>query len=82
MWKKDETFSKFIEFKAPIEKKMGKKVNSLRTDNGGEYVSNEFKNFYAKEGIRRELTTPHNPQQNGVDERNNRRSGSSDGDVA
>jgi len=50
---------------------MGKKVKPLRSDNGGEYVSNEFKNLYEKEGIRLELTTPHNPQQNGVAKRNN-----------
>ena len=49
--KKDETFSKFIEFKALVEKEKGKKVKALRSDNGGEYVSNDFKEFCAKEGI-------------------------------
>eukprot|EP00253_Pinus_taeda_P034486 PITA_34486 len=39
----------------------------------GEDVSNEFKNFCVVEGIKRELTAPHNPQQNGVSERKNRR---------
>ena len=55
-----------------MEKKSGKKVKSLRSDNGGEYVSNEFKKFCAEEGIKRELTAPHNPQQNEVAERKNR----------
>ena len=32
----------------------------------------EFKDFYAVEGIKRELKAPHNPQQNGVAERKNR----------
>ena len=45
-----------------MEKESGKKVKALRSDNGGEYISNEFKNFYSKEGIRRELIAPHNPQ--------------------
>lgn len=45
---------------------------ALRSDNSGEYVSQEFKDFCAVEGIKRELTTPHNPQQNGVAERKNR----------
>ena len=45
---------------------MGKKVKALRRDNGGEYVSNEFKKFCALEGIRWELITPHNPHENGV----------------
>lgn len=72
MQKKDQTFTKFCEFKALVEKELGKKVKALRSDNGGSYVSNEFKNFYAMERIKWELTTPHNPQQNGVAERKNR----------
>ena len=55
-----------------VEKESGKKVKALRSDNGGEYVSNEFKNFCAAEGIKQELTTPHNPQQNRVVERKNK----------
>jgi len=72
MQKKDQTFSKFCEFKALVEKEMGKQVKALRSDNGGEYISNELKNLCSKEGIRRELIAPHNPQQNGITERNNR----------
>ena len=44
----------------------------MRSDNGGEYTSKEFEAFYKKAGIKRELTTPYNPQQNGVAERKNR----------
>eukprot|EP00253_Pinus_taeda_P008740 PITA_08740 len=69
--KNDISFTKFFEFKALVEKELGNKVKALRSDNGGEYVSNEFKNFCAVEGIKQELTTPHNPQHNGVDERKN-----------
>jgi transposase InsO family protein len=72
MWKKDQTFSKFCEFKELVEKESGKQVKALRSDNGGEYISNEFKDFYNKEGIRRELIEPHNPYQNGVAERKTR----------
>jgi hypothetical protein len=72
MQKKDQTFSKFCEFKALVEKESGKQVKALRSDNGGEYISNKFKDFYNREGIQRELIAPHNPQQNGVAERNNR----------
>ena len=70
-WKKDEIFSKFVEFKALVENETGQKSKSLRSDNRGEYVSNTFKDFCAKEGIKRELVTPHKPQKNGVVERNN-----------
>ena len=72
MQKKSETFSKFCEFEALVEKESGKQVKALRSDNGGEYISGEFKDFYSKEGIRRELIVPHNPQKNGVAERKNR----------
>jgi transposase InsO family protein len=57
MQKKDQTFSKFCEFKALVEKESGKQVKALRSDNGGEYISNEFKDFCNKEGIQRELIT-------------------------
>ena len=51
MYKRDETFSKFIELKALVEKETGKKVKDLRSEIGGEYVSNEFKFVCSKEGI-------------------------------
>ena len=72
MQKRSETFSKYCEFKALVEKESGKKVKALRSDNGGEYISNKFKDFCSKEGIQRELMSPHNPQQNGVAERKSR----------
>ena len=47
-------------------------MKALRSDNGGEFISAEFKEFCSAEGIWRELIAPHNPQQNGVAERKNR----------
>lgn len=44
----------------------------LRTDNGGEYASNEFHEYCTNLGIRHQYTTPHTPQQNGLAERMNR----------
>ena len=44
----------------------------LRTDNGGEYTSNEFLEYFSAEGIKKEHTVPHTPQQNGVAERKNK----------
>ena len=43
MQKKSETFSKFCEFKALVEKESVKQVKALRSDNGGELISGEFK---------------------------------------
>ena len=39
MQKKDQTFSRFCEFKALVEKECEKKIRALHSDNGGEYVS-------------------------------------------
>jgi transposase InsO family protein len=69
---KDEVFRKFKEFKALIENLSKRKIKILRSDNGGEYTSKEFVNFCKDAGMKRELTTPDNPQQNGVAKRKNR----------
>ena len=68
----EEVLSKFKEFKAQVKNLSGKRIKILRSDNGGEYTSTEFNDFCKEAGIRRELTVPYNPQQNGVAERNNR----------
>jgi hypothetical protein len=48
------------------------KIRVLRSNQGGEYKSNEFNEYRQKEGIKRELTTSHTPQQVGVSERKNK----------
>ena len=65
-------FSKFKEFKALIEHLSERKIKILRSDNGGEYTSKEFVSFCKDVVIKREITTPYNPQQNGVAERKNK----------
>ena len=49
-----------------------KNIKILRSYNAGEFTSNEVNDFFKEVGIKREITTPYNPQQNGVDERKNR----------
>lgn len=61
-----------LEFKALVENKTSLKIKALRSDNGREYTSNACKEFCAKQGIKRELTTPYNPQQNWVAEYKNK----------
>jgi transposase InsO family protein len=68
---KSEVFNKFKEFKELVENLSKKKINILRSDNGGEFTSDEFKALCEDIGIKRELSTPYNPQQNGVEERKN-----------
>ena len=72
MKNKDKVFSKFKEFKALIENHTEKKINIFRSDNGGEFTSNEIKELCKDSRIKRELSTPYNPQQNGIAERKNR----------
>jgi hypothetical protein len=67
--KAKSTFDKFKEYKAFIEKKTRKHIGILRTDNGGEFESLQFEDFYKSKRIKRQLTMPYNPQQNGVVER-------------
>jgi hypothetical protein len=69
---KDEVFNKFKEFKALIENLSERKIKIPRSDNGGKYTSKVFVNFCKDVGIKRELATPYNPQQNGVAKRKNR----------
>lgn len=70
--KKSEAFSKFKRLKVLVEREMGKKIRTFRTDRGGEFVSREFDAYCESFGIKRHLTAPYTPQQNGVVERRNR----------
>jgi hypothetical protein len=65
---KDDIFNKLQEFKDLVENISRKNIKILRLDNGGEYTSDEFKYFFKEARIKRELTTPYNPLQNGVAE--------------
>ncbi|KAL3833987.1 hypothetical protein ACJIZ3_008723 [Penstemon smallii] len=70
--KKSYVFSVFKIFKVRVELESEKKTKCMRTDNGGEYTSNEFDNFCQQEGIKRQFTVAYTPQQNGVAERMNK----------
>lgn len=69
---KGEAFKKFKIFKACVEQETGVTIKTFRTDRGGEFVSQEFQDFCDTNGIKRHLTAPYSPQQNGVVERRNR----------
>lgn len=69
--KKNEAFKWFLSFKTLVENQTGKKIKVLRTDNGTEYESNEFKDYCRETDIKRETTTTYAPEQNGVVERKN-----------
>lgn len=72
MRKKDEVFEKFREYEAAVTNQSEERIGTLRSDNGGEYLSGAFDEYLKSRGIRHELTVPHTPEQNGVAERINR----------
>ena len=69
---KSDVFSVFKKWLAQVQNETGRSLKVLRSDNGGEYRSVEFKQFCESQGIKREFTVPRTPQQNGVAERMNR----------
>ena len=62
----------FKQYKAWAERQTGFKVQTLRTDGGGEYINAHFDTYLTILGIQRQVTTAYTPQQNGVAERMNR----------
>ena len=44
----------------------------MRINNGGDYTSNEFMEYFSAEGIKTEHTVRHTPEKNGVGESKNR----------
>ena len=69
---KSEAFSTFLQFKALIERQSRCKMETLRTDRGGEFIYTPFINYCRDNGIQRQLIVSRSPQQNGVAERKNR----------
>jgi hypothetical protein len=49
---KDEEFSKFREFRALIDNRIGKSIEEFQSENGGEYVSKEFDSYCREVGIK------------------------------
>lgn len=69
---KGDAFQTFKDWNVATEVKMGTKIKHLRTDNGLEFLSEQFKEFCRKTGITRHRTVRSTPQQNGNAERMNR----------
>lgn len=69
---KSEALAKFKIFQALVETITGTRIQQLRTDRGGEYISSDFDTYCETHGIHRQLTQAYTPHQNGVAERKNR----------
>ena len=68
---KDEAFDAFLKYKAYAENHLGTKIQCMRIDKGGEYMSKKFINYMLEHGITRQYTVRARPQQNGMAERAN-----------
>ncbi|CAJ2658399.1 unnamed protein product [Trifolium pratense] len=69
---KSSALAVFKRFKALVENESNQSIKCLRTDRGGEFLSDTFNDFCSEYGIKRQLTAAYTPQQNGVSERKNR----------
>ncbi|GJR46359.1 retrotransposon protein, putative, ty1-copia subclass [Tanacetum coccineum] len=68
---KHEVFETLKVFKNELENQLGKTIKALRSDQGGDYISQEFKDYLKACGIVQQLTPPYTPQHNRVSERRN-----------
>ncbi|GKD39173.1 retrotransposon protein, putative, ty1-copia subclass [Tanacetum coccineum] len=69
---KHEVFETFKEFQKEVENQLGKTIKLLRSDRGGEYMSQEFLDHLKEHGIITHRTPPYTPHHNGMSERRNR----------
>ncbi|CAG4913470.1 unnamed protein product [Colias eurytheme] len=72
MFSKSEVLEKFKDFKNQVENQLNRRIKILRSDNGLEYVNDNFSNFLKGAGIVHQTSTPYTPEQNGTAERMNR----------
>jgi transposase InsO family protein len=69
---KSDVYQCFVKFKLFAENILSTKIKQFQSDNGGEYISNQFKHYLTQNGILHRLTCPHTSQQNGIAERKHR----------
>nr|GEW69123.1 retrotransposon protein, putative, Ty1-copia subclass [Tanacetum cinerariifolium] len=69
---KHEVIETFKVFQKEVENQLGKTIKSLRSDRGGEYMSQEFLDHLKDHGVIAHRTPPYTPQHNGVSERRNK----------
>ena len=72
MKRKFEVFEKYKHFEKFNENHTERRVKILRTDRGGEYMSDEYEEHLTSRGVLHQLSAVETPQQNGVSERLNR----------
>lgn len=66
---KGETYPRMKQFLRNIYNQYNTIVQTIRSDNGQEFLSKEFQHMIKKLGINHQLTCVHTPQQNRIVER-------------
>jgi transposase InsO family protein len=69
---KSEAFENFKIYMEMVENEMDSRIKCLRSNNGGEFTSKEFMDYYNNHGIKRQFSIIETPQLNGVVERKNK----------
>ncbi|UYV70930.1 K02A2.6-like [Cordylochernes scorpioides] len=69
---KSDTPDAIKNFIERIENSLERKVKSIRSDNGLEFVNSNLKSYFTTKGIEHQKTTFYSPEQNGRSERANR----------
>ncbi|GJU50447.1 integrase, catalytic region, zinc finger, CCHC-type containing protein [Tanacetum coccineum] len=68
-WSKEETPGVLINFLPHVQRGLHAQVTTVRTDKGTEFLNKTLHAYFAKEGIRHEMSTARIPKQNGVVEK-------------
>jgi transposase InsO family protein len=68
---KNEVFDVFKSFHIMVQTQFSTKIQTLRSNNGGEYVNQQFQTYFQTYGLLHETSCSQTPQQNGIAERKN-----------
>ena len=65
---KSDTYNAYCQYKAWVKNQHSASIKPLRSDCGGEYLSDEFTHHFKAQGTERKLTMHDTPEHNGVAE--------------
>uniref|UniRef100_T1IN64 Integrase catalytic domain-containing protein n=1 Tax=Strigamia maritima TaxID=126957 RepID=T1IN64_STRMM len=63
---KSDIFQTYVKFQKHVERMSGLKIKAVRTDLGGEFISNEVLKHLECEGVDAQHTNAYSPQMNGI----------------
>jgi transposase InsO family protein len=69
---KSDTYANFVKYYNKVKNENGLKINTIRSDHGGEFKNAQFDDLCSNRGYIHEYSAPRTPQQNMVVERKNK----------